>query len=62
MTPATLKQWRTGLGLTQIQAAELLGVDQSQITRWERGERKIPRWLRGYLDCLETVRVTEKPK
>lgn len=33
-----LKELRIEKGLTQKQAAEILGCHQSMITRWERGE------------------------
>jgi helix-turn-helix protein len=31
---------RTSVGLTQKEAAKLLGVDPSTLARWERGERE----------------------
>ena len=35
-----LTQGRTSMGLTQKQAAGRIGVDQSTLARWERGERE----------------------
>ncbi len=39
-----LEQLRKQLGLTQEQLAEKSGVDQTTISRLERGEIKRPRW------------------
>jgi putative transcriptional regulator len=40
--PSDIRSLRGRLGLTQSQFAELLGVDQSTISTWERGVN-IPR-------------------
>jgi len=53
MTPKQLKKWRQDQGLTQVQAAKLLGVDQSQVARWEQGSRRIPRWADKLIECLK---------
>jgi transcriptional regulator with XRE-family HTH domain len=37
-----LKQWITERGLTQAEAAKLLKADQSSVSRWTSGERKVP--------------------
>lgn len=34
-----LRAWRKQAGLTQEQAAEALGVDPSQLSRWENGKQ-----------------------
>ena len=41
-----LVRQRTTLGLTQKQAAAVIGVDQGTLARWERGEREpLGKWL-----------------
>lgn len=52
MTPAELRDLRTGLNLSQSGLARLLGVNAMTISRWERGERGIPPYLRLALDHL----------
>jgi transcriptional regulator with XRE-family HTH domain len=37
-----LKEWRESRGWTAQRLAAELGVQTSTITRWERGERRIP--------------------
>lgn len=37
MTGSSIRTFRLGLGLTQWELAEMLGVDQGRISRWERG-------------------------
>ena len=37
MTPASLRQYRAQLSLTQAELALLLGVDVMTVSRWERG-------------------------
>jgi DNA-binding XRE family transcriptional regulator len=40
-----LKRWRKDRKLTQVQAAEMLGVDQSMVSKVEREEKAVPaRW------------------
>ena len=55
MTPATIKQARQSLGLTQSQLAPLLGyADKTRISELERGTRQpsesVMRLLQAYLD------------
>ncbi len=38
---ACLKEAREGAGLTQIEVAERLGLSQSQVSKCERGERRV---------------------
>ena len=52
MTPEELREWRTSRGLTQKQLAELLGVKQSSVSRWEDGKRKIPPFLKLALEKI----------
>lgn len=45
MSPADqLRRWRTHNGLTQAQAAERIGCDQSIVSRVERGHRSAGVW------------------
>ena len=41
MTGTQLKRRRRQLGLTQRQLADRLGVTETTVARWERGERRI---------------------
>jgi transcriptional regulator with XRE-family HTH domain len=46
MTKEALKDFRESKDLNQKQLAEYLGVTrQATISDWERGERKIPKWV-----------------
>ncbi len=42
MTPAELRAFREELGITQADAAKLLGVATHTYKRWEMGIRSIP--------------------
>lgn len=53
MTPEQLKQWRDLNGYTQQRLADVLGVLQVSVARWETGVRKIPSFLHLALRCLE---------
>ena len=53
MTPADLQHWRKQAVLSQSGLATLLGVDVGTISRWERGERAIPPFLKLALDSVE---------
>ena len=44
-TSNKMKQWRKRLGLTQVQAAELLGVGERAILHYEHGERSISKTI-----------------
>lgn len=37
-----LKDWIAEKGLTQAEAAKLLKADQSSVSRWTSGARKVP--------------------
>ena len=45
-----LKAWRKKLGLTQKQAAALLGLKQRMVQNYEGGSHDIPRYVR--LSCF----------
>lgn len=53
MTDLELKELRQKLDLTQVQLAQLIGVDVKTIQNWEAG-RKIPRSKDGILRSLLT--------
>ena len=55
ITPAALRAWRRSSHLTQQQAADLLGVHQRSIRKWERGERQIPNMLALALEALTSA-------
>lgn len=40
MTPADLREWRARRALTTKALAELLGVSQPTISRWETGAKR----------------------
>ena len=44
--PKWLKRWRKGLGLTQKQAAALLGLKHRMIQNYEGGTHEVPRYVR----------------
>jgi predicted transcriptional regulator len=53
MTPDELKEWKNKFNCNQVQLAEMLGVSKMCVSRWERGERKIPPFLIHALKWLE---------
>lgn len=58
-----VKEIRRKLGMTQRQFADLVGVHQSQISRWERSGKVSPRvekCLKLLLKVLELKRTIEK--
>ena len=55
MTPATIRATRKRLGLTQGQAARLLGVDGRTWRRWECAERTMPKPVCRLLGAAEAV-------
>jgi len=53
MTPQELKKWREKNGYSQSQLAKALGVITISVSRWERGVRQIPSFLRLALFGIE---------
>lgn len=57
-----LRAARRQRGISQVQLADVLGVHQSNITRWERGKEAIPRARRlELIDILENRRGVITP-
>lgn len=48
-----VKQIRVELGLTQIQLAEALALNNNTVSRWETGKVAIPRRAQIALDLLK---------
>ena len=44
-TPTKMKQWRKRLGITQVAAAELLGVGERAVQRYEAEDRPISKTI-----------------
>jgi len=53
MTAKELKQWREANGYSQGRLANALSVDVMTVSRWERGVRGIPAFLKLALSYLE---------
>ena len=58
MTPHEFRAWRKGLGLSQKQAADALGLKNRIVQYYEKGERdgekvKIPKHVRARLLCAQ---------
>ncbi len=53
MTPKYLKKWRMEHGYTQTTLAQALESHPMTISKWERGEREIPKFLYLALRYLE---------
>jgi DNA-binding transcriptional regulator YiaG len=51
-----LKQRREALGMTQRELSTALEVDVMTVSRWERGERTIPSFLKLALQTIERER------
>jgi transcriptional regulator with XRE-family HTH domain len=50
-----LRAWREQRDLTQLQLAELLGVDRMTEYRWESGASTVPPfldWALAHMDCI----------
>ena len=75
MKPADFKRWRKHLGLSQKDAAQLLGLKRRMVQYYEKGQREgfkvaIPKTVRlacyavadGVADYTGPPRVKKKPK
>jgi len=62
VTPLELKTWREQNGYSQMQLAEVLGVTNVCVSRWENGAREIPSFLHLALECMETKKGGERKK
>ena len=52
MKPDEFKKIRVENKLTQSGMAKKMGVDQSQVSRWERGLQSVPEWVVKLVECL----------
>lgn len=52
MMPNELKEWRAKHGYSQAGLARVLGVFHLTISKWERGDRKIPPFLHLALETI----------
>ena len=59
MTGLEVKELRKKLGLTQVQLAELIGVDSKTVQNWEYG-RKIPNSKEGILRDLSSGNIAHR--
>ena len=53
MSGEELRKWRLKHDLSQAELAELLGVAQQTVSRWESGSRKIPPYMCYLLEYIE---------
>jgi transcriptional regulator with XRE-family HTH domain len=67
MTPQEFKDWRKGIGLTQQEAADALGISKGSIILYEAGKRRgddrpvtIPKVVE--LACCEVSRRLSAPE
>jgi len=54
-----LKEWREKRNINQAELADMLGVTNVCISRWESGKRKIPAFLYLALKCLKVKKGGE---
>jgi transcriptional regulator with XRE-family HTH domain len=55
MTADDVRSLLAGLGLTQHEFADQLGVSLNTVSRWATGTTEIPVWLADYVDVLSTL-------
>lgn len=60
MTPADLSAWLDRRGLSQRQAAPLLGVTQQAVNLWATGKRPIPGTVVRLIECLDRADTLER--
>jgi DNA-binding transcriptional regulator YiaG len=56
MTPEEFTLWRARMGVTQSEAANMLGVTLAAIQHWQRGRRRVPKPIAKLCDYLEKER------
>jgi len=59
MTGQAFQALLNDLNLTQLRAAQFLGVQQTSVNRWARGKRKVPGPVVAALECLRQRRELE---
>lgn len=57
-----LKKRRERLGLTQAQFAEILGVAENTVWRYEKGVAPIPKYMELVFQALEANQIEELKK
>jgi transcriptional regulator with XRE-family HTH domain len=66
VTKYALKAWRNNNGYSQSQLAKVLGVSTITVSRWERGDGKVPPFLHLVLKYLKKrggeIRIGRPPK
>jgi len=62
MTAKELKQWRKANGYSQGRLAKALSCHIMTVSRWERGAREIPSFLKLSLGYLELKGDKLEPK
>jgi transcriptional regulator with XRE-family HTH domain len=60
--PAQYKAARDALGWTHAKVAEIIGVDESTVYRYQRGEVEIPGPAARLLRALVWLRLTESTR
>ncbi len=60
MTAAKLRAIRKRLGVTQVQLATYLGVDESTVARWEQGTRGISEPVAKLIQVLASSSTRKK--
>jgi len=58
LSGAMVRSARKHLGFTQVEFAEVLQTTPESISRWERGEREIPHYLRDQVIRLALERLS----
>jgi predicted transcriptional regulator len=59
MTPQDLSATLSRLGISQADAARLLGVTPTAVTRWVQGKRKVPGPVARLLGVLDVQKCAE---
>lgn len=54
-----IRELRKARGLTQVELASALGVNEITVIRWERGHTEIPNEARERLACFFTIAIND---